>query len=410
MDERFAVVGVASRTPLAEAAPAILDAKADPLFALEEAASGGADMDAVHDMRVASRRLREAMRLLAPVYPPREFGAWYRRVRRITRALGPVRDSDVFIDAFARLGKGLGDGGKRAVAFLVGLRMGTRERELDELNRVLAKLDLAENRRSFARLAEFPRRTVEVGRPLADFAHAAVAERTGVVFGLLPLALEEANIDHQHELRIAFKRLRYAVEVFAPCYGDEFDALHKTLTAFQDTLGDMHDVHVFLDRVREPALAEAAARAGVSAGDLGEVAELLDQRAHREFVRFTKLAAENPAGDLLPSLLLPLSRLPELEEAAEEADEAVAEAAEELVVTEAPPASAEAEAPIAAEIAEITPPAGPSPEFLSAVDGFEMPMATPVVVGAQPWARAEDSEPVQVVPVAAAPDGAEPAE
>ena len=107
MDQRFAVHGVDAHSPLKEAAPAILLAKAEPLFELEAAASGGADMDAVHDMRVASRRLRESMRLLAPLYPPAAFSAWYKRVRRVTRALGPVRDSDVFIDAFSRLNRSL---------------------------------------------------------------------------------------------------------------------------------------------------------------------------------------------------------------------------------------------------------------------------------------------------------------
>jgi CHAD domain-containing protein len=120
MNKRFIVPGVSARTPLSQAAPALLLAKAEPLFRLEEAACGGDDMDAVHDMRVASRRLREAMRLLAPLYPAHRFDPWYRKVRRITRALGPVRDSDVFIDAFSRLNPSLGEGGSHAVAFFVG--------------------------------------------------------------------------------------------------------------------------------------------------------------------------------------------------------------------------------------------------------------------------------------------------
>ena len=294
MDQRFAVDGVDAHSPLKQAAPAILLAKAEPLFELEAAASGGADMDAVHDMRVASRRLRESMRLLAPLYPPAAFSAWYKRVRRVTRALGPVRDSDVFIDAFSRLNRSLDAGGQRAVAFLVGFRMGQRVRELELLQRALTGLDLAESRRSFAKLVRAPKGGADTHRPLSAFAHAAVAERIAAVYALMPSALDEANIESQHALRITFKRLRYAVEVFAPCYGDDFDSLHDTLTAFQDELGDMHDLHVFLDMVREPDRRAAAQAAGVSVEDLDAVEALLEKKAHRAFEQFAKLAQAAP--------------------------------------------------------------------------------------------------------------------
>ena len=313
MDQRFAVDGVGAHSPLKQAAPAILLAKAEPLFELEAAASGGADMDAVHDMRVASRRLRESMRLLAPLYPPAAFSAWYKRVRRVTRALGPVRDSDVFIDAFSRLNRSLDAGGQRAVAFLVGFRMGQRVRELELLQSALTGLDLAESRRSFAKLVRAPKGGADTHRPLSAFAHAAVAERIAAVYALMPSALVEANMESQHELRITFKRLRYAVEVFAPCYGDDFDSLHDTLTAFQDELGDMHDLHVFLDMVREPDRRAAAQAAGVSVEDLDAVEALLEKKAHRAFEQFAKMARQHPAGELLPALLLPLSRIAEPE-------------------------------------------------------------------------------------------------
>ncbi len=323
MDPRFAVPGVAAHTPLVDAAPALLLAKAGPLFELEVAAAGGADMDAVHDMRVASRRLREAMRLLAPLYPRRAFGEWYRRVRRITRALGPVRDADVFIDDFCRLTRSLGEGGKRAVAFMVGWRMGQREDELVALNRELERLDLAESRRSFRKLAKSVRSGRESKRALSEFARAAIEARCAIVVDAMPLALAEENAAEQHALRIDFKRLRYAVEVFAPCYGDGFDELHDMLTAFQDALGDLHDLRVFLDMLRVPERLAAAKRAGVSASDVDDVAKLLRARAHKAFLAFSKLVRQHPVEELSAALLAPLA-------AAAEPDAANASAGEGL--------------------------------------------------------------------------------
>jgi CHAD domain-containing protein len=308
VDKRFAVKGIDARTPLAEAAPALLRAKARPLFELETMARGGADMDAVHDMRVASRRLREAMRLLGPLYPHKEFRAWYRSVRAITRALGPVRDSDVFIDAFSRLAPQLSESGRGYVAFAVGYRMGQREHEFALLNDALAKLDLEESRRSFEVLVGNPADSELAGRTLAEFAHAEVAARAATVFGAQSSALEEDSVAAQHALRIDYKRLRYAVEAFASCYGDAFDETHSTLTAFQDALGDLHDVHVFLDMVRSPERADAAARAGVSVEGVAEVESLLESRAHDTFARFARLAGEHHPEQLLPALLLPLAQ------------------------------------------------------------------------------------------------------
>ena len=420
MDQRFAVDGVGARTPLADAAPALLLAKAAPLFELEAAAASGADMDAVHDMRVASRRLRETMRLLAPLYPPKEFDGWYSRVRKVTRALGPVRDSDVFVDDFSRMAKGLGDGGRRAVAFFVGFRLAQREGELAVLNRQLGRLDLAESKRSFARMSRDVVRSAAAKRPLTEFAHAAVAQRSAVVFGALPAALDEAKVHEQHALRIDFKRLRYAVEVFATCYDDQFDSIHGKLTAFQDTLGDLHDIHIFLDMVREPERAAMAKRAGVSADDLAELVARLDERAHETFGRFARLAEESPAGELLSALLLPLARSAAPATAAAVATESADAVAEESAATAvavgtpepepaaaperaAPPEPAAAPEPAVPEAAPAPEPAvvleppipvpaapphtvDPSAQPWSS-DAAGLSIYPPIVIGAEPWAR-----------------------
>ncbi|MDZ4179862.1 MAG: CHAD domain-containing protein [Coriobacteriia bacterium] len=378
MDRRFALAGVDARTQIVRAAPLLLLAKAKPLFALESAARAGADMDAVHDMRVASRRLREAMRLLEPLYPRKRFRAWYRSVRTITRALGPVRDSDVFIDAFSRLGPELSEGGRRFSAFLIGQRMGRREYELVLLNEALAALDLKASRREFKALVHDLAPTGWAKRPFVEFAHAEVASRAAVVFGAQPAALDEANINEQHALRIDYKRLRYAVEAFAPCYGEYFDSLHQTLTEFQDTLGDLHDLHVFLDSVRAPGAAEAAASAGVSRADVAEVEAVLESRAHDMFARFTGLATDFPPDALLPALLLPLAQ------SATTVRVGATDRVESSGVPEAAAVVSEVlEAADGPDAASVFPP-------VIDVDGSVLP---PVIVGEEPWAVGWDAVP-----------------
>ncbi len=58
----------------------------------------GDDIEALHDMRVASRRLRAALSVFAAAFPPKPFAAIEKEVARVTDALGAVRDGDVQIE------------------------------------------------------------------------------------------------------------------------------------------------------------------------------------------------------------------------------------------------------------------------------------------------------------------------
>jgi CHAD domain-containing protein len=61
-------------------------------------ALAGEDIEGVHDVRVASRRLRAAMDVAAECFPPRWYAPLHRTAKEITGALGEVRDRDVMID------------------------------------------------------------------------------------------------------------------------------------------------------------------------------------------------------------------------------------------------------------------------------------------------------------------------
>lgn len=58
----------------------------------------GDDVEALHDMRVASRRLRSALSVFAEAYPARRFKPLEKQVAKVTDALGAVRDADVLIE------------------------------------------------------------------------------------------------------------------------------------------------------------------------------------------------------------------------------------------------------------------------------------------------------------------------
>jgi CHAD domain-containing protein len=77
----------------------------------------------------------------------------------------------------------------------------------------------------------------------------------------------------QHDMRISAKRLRYVLEIFASCLGDEAAAARRAAKRLQSVLGDLHDCDLMLAKV----------------GSIGSVAALLRARRERLFDEFVDL-------------------------------------------------------------------------------------------------------------------------
>ena len=90
--------GIEADVTFDEAARVAIKSQVDALMLNLEGTIKGDDIEALHDMRVASRRLRAAMSVFSPAFPARQFGVLEKEVARVTDALGEVRDSDVLIE------------------------------------------------------------------------------------------------------------------------------------------------------------------------------------------------------------------------------------------------------------------------------------------------------------------------
>jgi len=80
-----------------QAACATIAVRGHELFACAPHVLDTADIERVHDMRVASRRLRAALEVFAPCFEPKEHRRVLREVKRLADALGARRDPDVHI-------------------------------------------------------------------------------------------------------------------------------------------------------------------------------------------------------------------------------------------------------------------------------------------------------------------------
>ncbi|BDI32206.1 hypothetical protein CCAX7_42570 [Capsulimonas corticalis] len=100
----------------------------------------GDDIEALHDMRVATRRLRAAMSIFGPVFPEKQFRPLEKEVARITDALGGVRDADVQIDFMQKMSDSVPEAEKVGLQAFMEHLNAQRDRDrvimIKELNRL----------------------------------------------------------------------------------------------------------------------------------------------------------------------------------------------------------------------------------------------------------------------------------
>ncbi|MBA3406480.1 MAG: CHAD domain-containing protein, partial [Solirubrobacterales bacterium] len=112
-------IEVTPSEPYRQAAARIVRVRAGELLESADGVLDTRDIERVHDMRVASRRLRAVLEIFAPCFPPSEFKGVLRDVKQLADALGERRDPDVHIDALQSFSKTLLAANKPGVARLV---------------------------------------------------------------------------------------------------------------------------------------------------------------------------------------------------------------------------------------------------------------------------------------------------
>lgn len=260
----------------AEAIGLVLLARFDEMCQYRAAALEGADIEGVHDMRVASRRLRSALRDFAPrLRRGKRLDAARASLKALADALGAVRDEDVLIHALEKI---KADAPSEAVAGIeeyVSERRERREEARAGLAGAIDEESVAEARRLLARALEGrgkPRGAKKDGRPAAEDADFGGALREvvrrlwGELAELSPCLYRPYKTRRLHEMRIAAKRLRYALELLICCRRDgATKELARDVADLQGALGDLHDCDMWgEDLGRQLSDREAGSRAGLS--------------------------------------------------------------------------------------------------------------------------------------------------
>jgi CHAD domain-containing protein len=101
------VPGLGPDVPFRESAARTVEVRTEELFSFSEGVLDTEDIERVHDMRVASRRLRAALEIFAPAFPKKPHRSVLRDVKRLADVLGERRDPDVQIATLRKVEAGL---------------------------------------------------------------------------------------------------------------------------------------------------------------------------------------------------------------------------------------------------------------------------------------------------------------
>ena len=251
----FGSTTVGPEQTAAEVAYAVMRKQFAALRANEPGTRLGEDIEALHDMRVASRRLRAAMAAFRPFLTPR-MERFREQLGWVAAALGEVRDLDVQLERMEEWRASF-DPGRAAALEAVEAVLETRRRAARK--RMLAVLDS----RRYERLCESfgnalrmgPPRSFVPGRaPVLAVAPDMVERRYKKVRKQGDQIRKDSAPDLYHQLRIDAKKLRYALEfVGNGIYGKPALEFSARVTAMQDVLGLHQDAYVAMDMLQEVA-------------------------------------------------------------------------------------------------------------------------------------------------------------
>jgi CHAD domain-containing protein len=219
----------------------------------------GVDIEALHDMRVAIRRMRTAIGLFRNFYDPEFVMMLHKNLRKAGKSLGQVRDLDILIQMLDHdFNVGKPSTSSENAMFYHSLRNSWIEERVEAREKMLSYLSGKKYHRLKNLLAGFIQTTTydkddfEMSPPATQLLQEMASERFQNVAAFERI-FPSPSLTQLHELRIAVKQLRYTIEFFRNILGEEADICITILKGIQDYFGDVNDNHVAINRLAKYA-------------------------------------------------------------------------------------------------------------------------------------------------------------
>ncbi|MBI5670072.1 MAG: CHAD domain-containing protein [Chloroflexi bacterium] len=240
-----AVTPITPEDSMAEAGRKILLKELLTLLQHEDGSRTGADIEDVHDMRVAIRRMRSAIRLLRPYLKWKAIRPYNRELRHLGRVLGEVRDLDVMIEQFQRYQTALDAESQAALQPTITALDAQRQQARVALNEYFNSKSYRRFVKSFAEFLLQPLPKPHLNGSVVPYQVRHVLpmliyDRLSAVRAY-DTVLDQADAPTLHALRIEFKRLRYLLSLFQAVLGPQVEDVIAEIKTIQDHLGHLND-------------------------------------------------------------------------------------------------------------------------------------------------------------------------
>lgn len=233
-------------------AATVLQVRFDEVVELRGGALNFSDIEGVHAMRVATRRLRSALRDFEPLLRKRAVKNVRKDLKKLADALGAVRDQDVAILALENLQiEAATEQIKNGIGQLLEERRTERETARMDLLEALAISNITILQENFTTALEKAVKQKKQSTAISfnQAGHQAVSAALAEFCDLGASIYEPFKIEALHEMRIAAKRLRYAVELFTACWGERITPFAEEIAEMQGFLGEVHDCDVWIENL-----------------------------------------------------------------------------------------------------------------------------------------------------------------
>lgn len=248
------IIEIDSSTNTFEWVAEILRRRFAEVLALRDDAFNTENIEGVHQMRVATRRLRSVLRDFSSLIDLHHLKKPKKELKRLADSLGNVRDQDVAITALEKLReKAKRQNIKNGIEKMIVKRQEIRENKQNSLMEILADSLIENLRDDFSKaiddLVQKNEKTFnlvpkEAGREI-------IAKSLQEFCDLSESLYNPFNSEDLHKLRIAAKRLRYAIELFTFCWSEQITPFAKEITEMQTFLGELHDCDVWIENLRK---------------------------------------------------------------------------------------------------------------------------------------------------------------
>lgn len=288
----------------------VLVTRFEELYGFQETALDWSDPEGVHSMRVASRRLRSALRDFTPYLRKRGVNSVQKRLKSLAGALGEVRDHDVAIIALEAIEKRAPADVSPTLKQFIDTRKNRREQAREELKSVLDKAQLDQLQSDFVAAVDAATST-KASQPAPQITYlkmsrAVILDRLKELEKLSTDLFKPFEVETLHEMRIAAKRLRYAIELFQRCWGRSISTYAKRAARVQTALGDLHDCDVWIESfgkaINEARKQKQEELVAAYVWLLAHFVKLRTKHLRRAFAEWSKWEAQDLGGKLRETL------------------------------------------------------------------------------------------------------------